>query len=54
MGTRDELEALLTLATERGIRPVVDSTYGFSEVREAFARLASGEVFGKVVLDHAR
>jgi NADPH:quinone reductase-like Zn-dependent oxidoreductase len=54
MGTREELESLLRFVTERQIRPVVDGVYGFSEVRRAFARLASGEVFGKVVLDHTR
>jgi len=54
MGTRDELAALLALCAGRGIRPVIDSVYGFSEVREAFARLETGDVFGKVVLDHSR
>ncbi|HLU46399.1 MAG TPA: zinc-binding dehydrogenase [Natronosporangium sp.] len=54
MGTRAELEALLALMVERDIRPVVDSVYGFSQVRDAFVRLASGEIFGKVVLDHTR
>jgi hypothetical protein len=28
--------------------------YGFSDVRGAFERLASGDVFGKVVLEHTR
>jgi NADPH:quinone reductase-like Zn-dependent oxidoreductase len=54
MGTRGELAALLALCAERGIRPVIDSVYGFSEVRGAFEHLAAGEVFGKVVLDHSR
>ena len=54
MGTRDELAALISLVTERGIRPVIDSVYGFSEARRGFERLASGEAFGKVVLDHTR
>jgi NADPH:quinone reductase-like Zn-dependent oxidoreductase len=54
MGTRDDLVALLDLCEERGIRPVVDSTYGFTAVADAFARLQSGEVFGKVVVDHDR
>jgi NADPH:quinone reductase-like Zn-dependent oxidoreductase len=54
MGTREELSALLELCARRGVSPVVDSVYGFSEVREAFARLASGEVFGKVGIDHTR
>lgn len=53
MGTPDELAALLNLVAG-GLRPVVDSVFGFSEVRAAFERLASGEVFGKIVLDHTR
>jgi NADPH:quinone reductase-like Zn-dependent oxidoreductase len=52
MGTPTELAALLTLVADGRIRPVIDSTYGFSAAREAFERLDSGEVFGKVVIDH--
>ena len=52
MGTQDELVGLLDLCETRGVRPVVDEVYGLSRVREAFARLYAGEVFGKVVLDH--
>ncbi|HEY0699806.1 MAG TPA: zinc-binding dehydrogenase [Micromonospora sp.] len=54
MGSPAELTGLLALCAERGIRPVVDSVHGFGEVREAFARLHSGEIFGKVVVDHTR
>jgi D-arabinose 1-dehydrogenase-like Zn-dependent alcohol dehydrogenase len=54
MGTAAELAELIALCVERGIRPVIDSTYGFSAVAEAFARLDSGDVFGKVVVDHTR
>ncbi|HWH00074.1 MAG TPA: zinc-binding dehydrogenase [Pilimelia sp.] len=54
MGTREELVALLDLWQRTGLRPVIDSRFGFSQVRDAFARLHSGEVFGKVVLDHTR
>ncbi|MEN3309413.1 MAG: hypothetical protein V7603_5615 [Micromonosporaceae bacterium] len=54
MGTRDELGALLALCAGRGIRPVIDSVHGFSEVRQAFEDLARGDVFGKIVLDHSR
>ena len=36
---------------ERGVvRPIVDSVFPFEDVRAALARLASNEVFGKVVL----
>lgn len=52
MGSRAELAALLALMTDRGIRPVIDSTYRFDDARAAFARVAGGDVFGKVVLDH--
>ncbi|MET0423066.1 MAG: zinc-binding dehydrogenase [Actinoplanes sp.] len=51
MGTGAELAALLDLLVEQDVRPVIDATYGFSAVADAFARLDSGEVFGKVTLD---
>lgn len=54
MGTRDELADLLAFCQTHDVRPMVDTVYGFSQVTEAFARLHSGEVFGKVVLDHTR
>lgn len=53
MGTPGELADLLALCADRGVRPVVDRVYGFSQIEQAFARLHSGEVFGKVVLDHS-
>ena len=37
-----------------GMRPVVDEVFAFSDVRAAFEQLESGDVFGKVVLDHTR
>ncbi|BCJ54369.1 Zn-dependent oxidoreductase [Actinoplanes sp. NBRC 14428] len=52
MGTADELAALLDLCVAKDIRPIIDSTYGFSAISDAFARLNSGEVFGKVAIDH--
>ncbi|SCL18921.1 NADPH:quinone reductase [Micromonospora nigra] len=52
MGTPAELTELLAFCAERGLRPVVDSVVPFSRVTEAFTRLHSGDVFGKVVVDH--
>ncbi|WP_174529358.1 zinc-binding dehydrogenase [Micromonospora maritima] len=52
MGTPDELAALLAFCAEHEVRPVVDRVVPFSGITEAFARLHSGEVFGKVVVDH--
>jgi NADPH:quinone reductase-like Zn-dependent oxidoreductase len=34
------------------VRPVVDSVVPFSRVEDAFARLHSGDAFGKIVIDH--
>jgi NADPH:quinone reductase-like Zn-dependent oxidoreductase len=53
MGTVGELTAVARLLHERGIHPLVDSTHDLHDARRAFARLASGEVFGKVVLTNA-
>ncbi|WP_405091057.1 zinc-binding dehydrogenase [Micromonospora sp. NBC_01392] len=52
MGTPDELTELLAFCAEHGVRPVVDRVVPFSDISDAFARLHSGEVFGKVVVDH--
>ena len=52
MGTPDELRELLDLAATGEARPVIDSVHPFSDPRAAFERLRSGDVFGKVVLDH--
>ncbi len=54
MGTPDELAGLLTLCAEQGVKPVIDSVHPFSAARDAFGRVASGDLFGKVVLDHTR
>jgi D-arabinose 1-dehydrogenase-like Zn-dependent alcohol dehydrogenase len=47
------LAELLQLCEKTGVRPVVDSVYGFSQVRDAFAKLDAGDVFGKIAVDHA-
>ncbi len=51
MGTRDELKALAQLLVQHDIRPVIDSVYPLTEAPRAFARLAGGAAFGKVVLE---
>ncbi|MCL6641451.1 MAG: zinc-binding dehydrogenase [Candidatus Rokubacteria bacterium] len=53
MGTSAELAALLDLL-DRGLRPIVDEVFAFSDARRAFEKLASGGIFGKIVLDHTR
>ncbi|HET7303311.1 MAG TPA: zinc-binding dehydrogenase [Segeticoccus sp.] len=50
MGTRGELERLVRFVTERRIEPVVDSVLPLGNAREGLAKMAAGELFGKVVL----
>jgi NADPH:quinone reductase-like Zn-dependent oxidoreductase len=50
MGTRDELDRLVRLLAETGVRPVVDTVLPLEEAAEGFRRLARGDVFGKIVL----
>lgn len=50
MGTRQELEQLLSFMVAKGIEPAIDSVRPLSEAKAAFERMAGGEVFGKLVL----
>jgi NADPH:quinone reductase-like Zn-dependent oxidoreductase len=49
MGTREELARLMRFCEVTGVRPLVDSVLPLAEPREGFARLAQGDVFGKIV-----
>ncbi|MDJ0342494.1 zinc-binding dehydrogenase [Streptomyces sp. H10-C2] len=50
MGTKDELEDLLSFCAATGIRPVIDSVLPLDRAREGFEKMAGGELFGKIVL----
>jgi NADPH:quinone reductase-like Zn-dependent oxidoreductase len=50
MGTKDELEDLLSFCAATGVRPVIDSVLPLDRAREGFEKMAGGELFGKVVL----
>ena len=50
MGTRDELERLLRLLVQTGVRPVIDSVLPLADVGKGLRRLADGDVFGKIVV----
>lgn len=50
MGTRDELQRLLALCVNTGLRPVIERELPMERAREAIAEVAAGEMFGKVVL----
>lgn len=50
MGTRAELEQLVSLLTVTGARPLIDSVVPLDESLRAFERMATGSLRGKVVL----
>ncbi|MEU3603215.1 zinc-binding dehydrogenase [Streptomyces sp. NPDC006798] len=49
MGSKDELEDLLSFCAATGVRPVIDRVLPLSRAREGFERMAEGELFGKIV-----
>jgi NADPH:quinone reductase-like Zn-dependent oxidoreductase len=50
MGTKEELVRLVRFLDATGARPLVDREVAMTEAPTAFAALASGEQFGKIVL----
>lgn len=50
MGTREELQRLVRMLEATGVKPLVDRTVPMEQAPEAFAAMAEGEQFGKVVL----
>ncbi|HVI33365.1 NAD(P)-dependent alcohol dehydrogenase [Phenylobacterium sp.] len=51
VGSRDMFEAMCKAIELHRIRPVVDKVYPWTEARAAFAAMAGGEHFGKIVLE---
>jgi NADPH:quinone reductase-like Zn-dependent oxidoreductase len=49
MGNRAELERLASFVVNKGIAPVIDSTFTLADARAGFEKMAAGDVFGKVV-----
>lgn len=50
LGTHAEFADLLAYVGQRGLKPVIDSSYALDEVPAALSRLASGRQFGKVAI----
>ncbi len=50
MGTAAELRRLIDMCEATELRPPIDAEYRLADAREAFARLAAGDVRGKLVL----
>jgi len=51
LGDLHEFADLLAVCAQGRVRPVIDSRWPLDEVHAALDRLASGQQFGKVVLD---
>jgi NADPH:quinone reductase-like Zn-dependent oxidoreductase len=49
MGTRRELERLVSFCDASGVRPVIDSVLALSEARAGFQKILAGDVVGKIV-----
>ncbi|HEU4733697.1 MAG TPA: NAD(P)-dependent alcohol dehydrogenase [Kofleriaceae bacterium] len=50
VGSVAMFEGLIRALEANKIEPIIDRTFGFGEVKEAYAHLASGAHFGKVVI----
>ena len=49
MGTREELERLIRLCVEKGVRPRIDRVLALSEARQGFQAMLDGSFVGKLV-----
>ncbi|MBK6873645.1 MAG: zinc-binding dehydrogenase [Kineosporiaceae bacterium] len=54
MGTREELERLMQFCRTTGVRPVIDTVLPLEEAHAGFAKLAQGDVMGKIVFTRPR
>ncbi|KAJ5955843.1 hypothetical protein N7501_010122 [Penicillium viridicatum] len=50
VGPRLDFEAMLAAMAKHEVHPIIDRVYPFSEYREAYRRLESGQQVGKVVI----
>lgn len=50
MGTKTELQQLLNFLVATGARPVIDEVIPLKDAARAFEKMATGDVFGKLVL----
>jgi NADPH:quinone reductase-like Zn-dependent oxidoreductase len=52
VGNRDGMEAMMRAISQHAVKPVIDRTFTFEELREALDYLARGVHFGKVCIRH--
>ena len=51
VGSRDMFEAMCEAIALKGLQPVVDKVFPWTEAKAAFAAMEAGEHFGKIVLE---
>jgi NADPH:quinone reductase-like Zn-dependent oxidoreductase len=51
VGSRVMFEAMNSVIEQQGLRPIVDRSFGFGEVRDALSYMKRGEHFGKLVVE---
>jgi len=51
MGNKEEFKKMLDLISSKKIRPIIDSIYSIQEINLAFDKMATGEQFGKIVIN---
>jgi NADPH:quinone reductase-like Zn-dependent oxidoreductase len=52
IGSRQDLENMSRALSFHGVHPIIDRVFPFEEARQAFAHVAAGQHFGKVVITH--
>ncbi|MFZ0133967.1 MAG: NAD(P)-dependent alcohol dehydrogenase [Desulfobacterales bacterium] len=50
VGSRDGMEAMLRAVSQHAVKPIIDRTFVFEELREALDYLKRGEHFGKICI----
>jgi D-arabinose 1-dehydrogenase-like Zn-dependent alcohol dehydrogenase len=50
VGSAEDLQAMCDAIAVNGMRPVIDKTFPFDQVADAFRHMASGAHFGKVAI----
>jgi NADPH:quinone reductase-like Zn-dependent oxidoreductase len=49
MGTREELERLIRMCVDKGVRPAISATLALSDAKQGFEAMLRGETSGKIV-----
>ena len=50
VGSVEDLQAMVDAIAANRMKPVIDKTFSFDQVKQAFAHMESGAHFGKVAI----